>query len=449
MLFCEFNQKQQEFINHVLLLATIPDGRIGCIVLNAPAGTGKTTVVKYLYNKIHNVRICAPTHKAKGVLIKGTNMFADTVHSFLGAKDNYNEEGEIYFKFSRSIDYKNFVIFVDECSMLTDEMVNEFKIISEKNLVIFVGDDLQLPPVSKEEPFEEDERIKPSTISKSFLVDDKWQLIENMRSRAKRSTDMLQLAREACYANRMPDKMPPQTVEAVIKTFIDYQDTDKTCIVLAYTNVKVNEYNKLIRSALFLKDSTSVLERFYVGEKLMFNSGYRTTNRSKNFDQKIYKYYSSSIVEICELSKETLSIAYKSCGCKPDEFKRTRCRTHNYARGTIDLEFYKIIDQNNVLWYQPVNSNKFAPLAKQYKDICKATGSTAMWRNYYQWIYLYNSDLRYEYASTIHKSQGSEWHTVFVDRNNLTRCASRNSLLKVNGYYTAISRMREEVYDIQ
>lgn len=442
MLFCEFNQKQKEFINHVLSKTRIGIKREGCIVLNAPAGTGKTTVVKYLYNQIHNVRICAPTHKAKGVLIKGTKMFAHTVHSFLGAEDNYDKDGDIYFEFSRSNEHQNLVIFVDECSMLNDAMVNEFKKISQNNLVIFVGDDLQLPPVVKEEPSEEEERTKVSTISKSFLVNDKWQLTENMRSRAKRSTDMLQLAREACYANRMPDKMPPQSVEAVVKTFIDYQDTDKTCIVLAYTNIKVNEYNKLIRSALFLNDTTSTLNRFYVGEKLMFASGFRMYSKE-------HKYYSSSIIEICELSKETLSLEYKSCGCKPDEFKRTRCRTHNYARGTIELEFYKIIDQNNVEWYQPVNSNKFAPLAKQYKDICKATGSTAMWRNYYQWIYLYNSDLRYEYASTIHKSQGSEWHTVFVDRNNLTRCASRNSLLKVNGYYTAISRMREEVYDIQ
>ena len=246
----KFNSDQEAFIDHIEKLSmNTCKGCGGMVVLNAPAGTGKTTVVKYLAKTIGRTTVLAPTHKAVQVLTEGSNMKAHTVHSFLRAEDDYDENGNVHFKFrgarKPTIGY---LIIVDECSMLTEGMMEQFEKLSEDNLILFVGDDLQLPPVVAG-----DDDGKPSYKSKSFDVEDCWELTENMRARNKRSTDMLQLARQACYKKRMPVQMPKQSVANVVQTFVDYQNTDKRAIVLAYSNAKVAEYNKKIRSKLFLK----------------------------------------------------------------------------------------------------------------------------------------------------------------------------------------------------
>lgn len=437
----KFNPDQEAFIAHMLSKCVEKDGRRtfqalqGMVVLNAPAGTGKTTVVKYLAKKIHDTIVLAPTHKAARVLTEGGDMRASTVHSFLGAKDDYDDDGNVYFKFRGPPKSTiGFLIIVDECSMLSEAMMEQFELLSEDNLILFVGDDLQLPPVVDKEGG------KPSPKSKSFDIEDNWKLTENMRARDKRSTDMLQLARQACYNKRMPIQMPKQSVANVVQTFVDYQNTDKAVIVLAYSNVKVAEYNKKIRSKLFLKDGEEELQKYYVGEKLIYGSGRRVVND--------FTYYSSHEVRVCEVSRVTKTMNFEECNCDRTLWNRSRCIKHKFYKGTVDIEFYCIIDQERTRWYKPVDSSKLAPLQAQYKALCILQKSRDAWREYYEWVNKYNAELKYNYAMTVHKSQGSEFHTVFVHRNNIECCTSRDQTLKVCGYYTAISRMREEVYDI-
>jgi len=437
----KFNPDQEAFIAHILSICVEEDGRRisqalqGMVVLNAPAGTGKTTVVKYLAKKIHGTIVLAPTHKAKQVLNESGSMGAETVHKFLKATDEYDDDGNVYFKFGGPPKSTiGFLIIVDECSMLTDDMMHLFELLSKDNLILFVGDDLQLPPVVEKVEGE------PSPKSKSFDIEDNWKLTENMRARDKRSTDMLQLARQACHNKRMPIQMPKQSVANVVQTFVDYQDTDKTVIVLAYSNVKVAEYNKKIRSKLFLKDEGEELQKYYVGEKLIYGSGRRVVND--------FTYYSSHVVRVCEVARVTKTLNFEECCCDPSEWNRSRCIKHKFYKGAVDIEFYCIIDQERTRWYKPVDPSKLAPLQSQYKALCVLQKSRDAWREYYEWVNTYNAGLKYNYAMTVHKSQGSEFHTVFVHRNNIECCTSRDQTLKVCGYYTAISRMREEVYDI-
>jgi exodeoxyribonuclease-5 len=440
-----FNKEQQEFIDRIKddYSYDYYDNitRAGILTLNAPAGTGKTTVVKELHKVCHHVKILAPTHKAVKVLDPNGSMKVKTVHSFLGATSSYDDEGNIFFTFKTPKKGKEplsgMLIIVDECSMITDEMFKEFSTLSVHNLVVFVGDDLQLPPVDSNHPIDQIGKR-----SLTFSVSEQWNLTQNMRAREKRSTDMLQLARDACYELRMPARMPEQSVDAMLQTFVDHQFSDKSVIMLAYSNAKVNEYNKMIRERLFLKDKSEQLKRFYVGEKLVFGSGVR-------FEKKMHvKYYSSDIIQVQSIEQVTLSIPFQMCDCKPAEWKRTKCAKHGFYKGERTLDFYHIIDQHDTTWYKPVDPTKFEPLQTQYRKYCIDLKSGIAWGGYYQWVNLYNADLKYNYSMTVHKSQGSEYHTVFVHRYNLERCAQSNQLLKVCAYYTAISRMREEVYDI-
>ncbi len=430
-----FNLKQQEFIDFIL---SLDKNRTGEIINNSPAGTGKTHIAKYLNKKLRNISFIAPTHKACSLLSKDIG-FVQTIHKFLNAKQSYDNDGNVQFIFLPK-KMKNMIIVVDECSMVSDEMYRAFQSLKEDNLIIYLGDELQLPPINKEEFNDGD--TKKAKKSLTFDVKQRFEFKKNMRSDKLVSTLMLERARESIYNEKMPAKIINRTIDNAIQDFLDNKDV----IILAYTNVAVNNYNKKIRSALF-KVVEDDLKPFYKGEYLIF-SGYRSVYDEDK--EEYIKYYSSDLIYIksLEVKKLTLSFDKFQCDCKDEEYKKTLCEKHKFHKGEMELNFYKIVDQYDIEWYQPVNKNQFYILSCQYKKYCQMQKKGALWQEYYEFMNLYNADLKYQYAMTIHKSQGSQWKIVYVDRTNLIRCTSNDQMLKLNAYYTAISRMRDEVYDM-
>lgn len=446
----KLTQEQLNFYNDVCYKESISS--YGLILLNAPAGTGKSTVIKDLYNDFKDdVILLAPTHKAVTVLKQGNSfMKVQTIHRFLLAEANINPINGIRF-FIFKLDtskIKGKLIIVDECSMIDDKMFEEFELLSKNNLVIFCGDDLQLPPIDIPENIDEmtEDEIKknkkPSKLSKTFSVLDKYTFTKNMRSRNSVHTYMLENARKACYLKKMPIKITGKKLDEILDIFEQNKESNNTesVILLSYSNKSVNSYNKKIRSRLFKVDEDE-LDMYYTDEKLVF-SGYRCTKKG-------IKYYSSDIINIKDLSIVSQTIDYLKCPkCKDNEYNLTKCKLHKFNKGDLTLEFYKITDQYDTIWYKPIDRTKFNILKKQYKDICIMFKSGYLWKSYYGLIEEYDADLKYSYSMTIHKSQGSQFNIVFVDRSNLTKCNSKDILLKVNGYYTAISRMIDEVYDV-
>lgn len=114
-------------------------------MLGGYAGTGKTTVIKYLIailRKNHTVVTSAFTGKACNVLHrKGVN--AQTLHSLI-----YNavrEKGVYHFYRRTIMDGAPDIVIVDEASMLNTQLYND--LMSFKKKVLFVGDPGQLEPV--------------------------------------------------------------------------------------------------------------------------------------------------------------------------------------------------------------------------------------------------------------------------------------------------------------
>lgn len=444
-----FNNEQLEFINYILYKYNNND-RKGIILNNSPAGTGKTTVAKHLnhklnYNNQENILFLAPTHKACLILKKDIFKGVKTIHNFLNAKADYDEEGNLYFTYSTKKIYDK-IIVIDECSMVNTEMFNIINKLSKNNLIIYMGDELQLPPIDNNildpEDIKKEKRIKESTKSPTFNIKPKFEFKKNMRSERLVATLMLQNAREAIYNNKMPNRLLKKTINDAIEDFVNKKDV----IVLAYTNIAVNNYNKKIRSVLF-NTSKDNLQEYYINEQLVF-SGFREVLYEDGRTKK--KYHSSDKITIINLSIQTINISLKKfeCDCLDENYKKVLCKEHNFRKGFITLDFYKIIDEYGNIWYQPVNKKKYIDqIQNQYKQYGQLKKGFR-WKEYYDFIGLYNADLKYIYSMTIHKSQGSQWKKVYVDRNNLVNCSSKDQILKLHGYYTAISRMQEDVYDI-
>ena len=144
--------------------------KIGCpsFFVTGKAGTGKSTMVKWLSSQIEGCAIVCPT------AIAAVNVKGDTIHSFFGlppALVDPNKEFQARDSAHAVLANLNFLI-VDEVSMvlpnLIDAMSNILKRVRRSSEpfggvpTLFVGDLLQLPPVvsSKEESIYFSDRYK-------------------------------------------------------------------------------------------------------------------------------------------------------------------------------------------------------------------------------------------------------------------------------------------------
>jgi len=413
-------QKFCEFIKN--LKAPTPGNAFTRAVLNAGGGTGKSTTIKHLMGNPF-IQVLAPTQKACS-LFRANGIPAKTIHAFLNAKEDVDEiTGEILFEFTRKDAHKKLTLLVDECSMVGKDMFEA--LIALPCHVIFIGDECQLPPVKE-------------GLSSSFSVGTNFQFTVNKRldrNRDSMSANYLKLFRENVYK---PSKIRvnKQDRKFMMKTFQDNDDT----ILLAWTNKNVNAWNATIRSHLF-NEKEEDLKALYEGERLIF-SGFRQTQD--------LKYYSSDEVRVRELQECTVFIPYKKCDCKHQVVNKvSRCDACGIKGHSVlghDLNFYHFKDQHGVKWYYPKKGSRdrLNEIMGEYRAYCKMKKNKNIWWEYYAFENMYAPDLKYRYAMTVHKAQGSEYDTVFVDIDNIR--FNRNEFEQTRMIYTAVSRFKRVMF---
>lgn len=130
-------------------------------VLAGPAGAGKTTVLGILCDqpeiRAGGVLLLAPTGKARvrmQELAGGDGIRALTIAQFLNQNGRYDGKSGRYFLCDRPKATGFGTIIVDECSMLTEDMLGAlFDSLQGVSRYILVGDPAQLPPIGAGRPF--------------------------------------------------------------------------------------------------------------------------------------------------------------------------------------------------------------------------------------------------------------------------------------------------------
>jgi len=436
------SQQQQAFDELINFLTSKTKNVIYC--LKGYAGTGKTYTISRVIEEIQmrfprwRIAVTAPTNKAVQVIREASNLSGvtyKTIHSLHGLKENITDSGEIEFtkdwnESDSSLKNIN-VLIVDEISMINDELFFATRRYNNDCKIIFMGDPAQIPPVGKEdcEPF-----LNPE---EHGIVE--IQLTEIMRQ-AKGSyiaqagqTVRENLDRDGfnfATNNDLLVRNMPEDREQLIADFREAFTSDRDVRVIAWTNRKVAEYNRYIRTLLHGEAPGRLIKH----ERLIMN---------KPFSAKVSV---GDTFEFIPLSANQEVFV-----------KRFKVIEKNIE--TVDLQLYdteiKFVDRtgkNRIGWILILNEasdDRF----KQHLDVLKATAINSRfdkrkecWKRYYDFLRSV-ADVSYAYALTAHKSQGSTYDQCFVDLRNIQlndNVVERNRIL-----YTAITRAKSKLILVQ
>ncbi|MFN3850856.1 MAG: ATP-dependent RecD-like DNA helicase [Spirosomataceae bacterium] len=398
-------------------------------VLRGSAGTGKTSlmqaVVKYLEkSNIHYV-LLAPTAKAAKVLSKRTDDLADTIHSAI-YKPEELADGTIKFNYEANSLQIRTVFVVDEASMLPAErqqqddfltpnpiLVDLMRFIKEghnHNQVIFIGDTYQLPPVGEEIPMALSARL----LSEKFKIQAKQTTLREVKRQAIDSP-VLNLANEIKRRqdeNNSLTRIPLNRLnreDSALSFFIQNFDRDnlQNIIIIAQSNEKVLELNHKLRKLLRL--DTQILAK---GDVVMAHRNW------VGKEQSISKGDMGVVLEVGYQTEERCSLRFMNATIDFDGAiinTKVLVDTLISPKGEVDKEKLKDLKHDR--------------MAKNttYRASEKASDDE----------YMGAIHLRYGYAITCHKAQGSEWKKVLIE--------PRFHLGNHRWLYTAVTRASEGV----
>ena len=411
------------------------------------AGTGKTTSLAHgvqhcIDNDIPYI-VCAFTHKACGILRSklppGANV--RTLHSFLGKRPCINTNATKKEHVNQNLkasetDQEPKVLFLDEYSMVGEKDFMDIREAQDSDYdsipelkVVWIGDKHQLPPVGDQQA------IKPEG-NHCVLLTKQW-----------RNDNPLQVPLNALIsyiegAEPEPLKAVPGYVQRGVDLVAYHKLSEEpNKIVLAYTNRRVEELNMQIAGKslpdegdlvfspttqkqytfLGLVENPEYIDLHY-SDPLQLGSKYRT----------LENLVKSKLCTFALLEDEEGSVWQHAMLFGHFEYKITK----------EELEANAVVTNKNIETKH--RGYKAAGWAKANPKNLLARKRSKAWRDCLSFKDCVIC-LDFPYAQTVHKSQGSTYHTVLVDTDDIGQCADRNFELYLKLMYVAWSRASHQV----
>lgn len=403
--------------------------------LSGSAGTGKTFVISKLVEEFikkgYKILLTTPTHKslkvAKYMIMANTqnlHVNAKTLQSYLditleedfikGTKAFRRSKTKDIHDFERNLD----ILIVDESSMVSNELLAFLEENLKQNKlksILFIGDQYQLPPVdegangvaSLPKQYKLTQILRQSDNSYIKLI--AHDIKECIKT--KKFTPIVDILNKTKY----PQLEVFYDIQDLILDFTKNQNWYENNIILSYTNAQVDKFNNILRYRYWQEQDIQPKDYIIANEKLVFNEPYG--NSFQNADNIVV----SSVVK---KFNEHIKIYYFEC---TDALGRR----------------FKVVDEDykkeyNQYLINVVNKAKKIPLSKK-EERSKA------WKHYFATKNDY-ANVRYVYASTIHKSQGSTYGNVYIDINSIIRLISQEEKdMAYRLLYVAVTRASKDI----
>ncbi len=443
--------KQDVFFQKISEFVTNNDNS-EVFILKGYAGTGKTTLISTLVNYLQNVNrkyiLLAPTGRAAKVISYYSNKPAFTIHKriFFPKK---NKSGGVSFTLQQN-KFKNTIFIVDESSMISD-VNQDAKMYQNGSLLddlmsyvdsgdncklIFIGDTAQLPPVN----LDVSPALDVNIISLHFNKDVKHLELDEVMRQAEESgilynaTELRELLKTN-FIDSFKFKLNPfndivrlqdgyDIQDAIHDAFRNYGPEETTFIVRS--NKRANQYNQQIRAKILDRES-----ELSVGDLLMVvknNYFWLKENSEAGF------IANGDIIEIQKIKGivELYGFKFATVTIQMVDYPNQAPFETVLLLDTLTSESPSLTyDESNQLYNEVMKD--FEDERHQYRKFLKVKNSPH-----------FNAlQVKFSYAMTCHKSQGGQWHTVFIEQPYLPNGITVDY---VRWLYTAVTRAKEKLY---
>jgi len=426
------------------------------LLLEGYAGTGKSTIVNHLIAALLSdtgkvIGVTAPTNKAVKVLRKMSKYlptFSErlqykTIHSLLGLKEVIGNDGKKRYVADKltkkSIDQIDFLI-LDEASMLQDELFEEIQLYVMGGLrVLFVGDGKQIPPVMQDEatPFNEENRrilkiehLVLSEIVRQAAGNPIIQMATAIREHPTYRKSFLSFLPEDPVTDSGDGVYPVHDMDFFVrvcnKLYLSaaYKTDSDYVKIVCWTNREVDKLNNYIRTLLYPEQCS---DRIVIGERLLAEEtiidrteGLERLQYTTNDEFEVLSYTISHVVIV--------GVNYKIYNCV-------------VASSGEERENIRVLHEDSQEDYDKVLA-RFKELA-----VNDRSGKAApLWANFYNFQTNF-AKIKYNYAITAHKSQGSTYTNCIVLVDDVCKNSyliERNKIL-----YTAITRASRRLFMVE
>jgi len=485
------------------IVSFLKDSNETQMLLNAPAGTGKTYLITYLINDLITKNICkkiaitSPTHKSKQILISKLNEINNnpspsieisTIHRLLHYKSVIDLNGNKIFQKDSKTELNWYIydlIIIDECSMLSEGICNDIfnEIEKQKNnkktkkmlKILYSGDMAQLNPI--------DEKIS-CIFSKSIKLITLNNIVRTKNYNIMKFSEdhriwQLDNTKQPILSNYLDENIKIyRNKDEWLDHFIKCLENKTNNVILVWTNKQCNEYNTYIRKKIFKKD---VLEKYEIGELLVFNNYFRIFEQIDDNHLETINFYTSEQVILTNISVvkhklKKLSITKTKVFSEELNNKIIGYLERINNKLDININVYmmmiKKINESTEYNVMVVHDDSIKMYDKLYMDcsniiikikeacyksinkvnlenmeLCNYQQEidrkiTKLWNNFNSVFEIFG-DLSYSYSISCHKSQGSGYFDTYIDIRDIFQNKNESERLKM--LYTAITRTSNSI----
>lgn len=406
----EMSEDQQKAIQGAL------DHKL-CIITGGP-GTGKTTVLSQITYNLElrgiSYAVCSFTGKAVARIREVTKKRNPaTMHRLItNTRKNFLDHRNPKYEDEAALDMNYTHVIIDECSMVTTELLYDFiQSFPKVEKLTLIGDCNQLPPIGWGNLFGEliqSERVpiyKLSTSFRVYTVDGELDGITHNCNAMIRNTENFEF-RET--TNFSVYEGPLSKVYDVVKAFHRSNIPVETIVVLVPYNRYLEELNKGFQE-IYNSNSDSVTDSR--GYKWALNDRVMLLDNDHDIG-----VYNGEIGSIRKVTPKSIDVDFGEQGCH-EFLLEPKSQKMFYSQGTSIPSLFQ------GRFTEEVYDGYEGDYQKGERTVMK---------------------LRLAYAMTPDKAQGSEWNFVIFCIPEFTN----GGFLNRNRIYTAISRAKRACFNI-
>ena len=447
-----------------MLKKFVSGGNEQVFVLTGYAGTGKTTLVKFLAQWCREqeipITLLASTGRAAKVLVSKTGFAAETVHRLIYSIDTseLNEDSrtkKVTFRLNINMSSENRIYLIDESSMISDKpltqqaltlfgtgsLLDDIFTYAAGRKIIFVGDNAQLPPVNAKFspalslPYLLNKfRIKGTAVhlteimrygEQKGIYENASQILNIIRSENFKSRLSLNAS---SYGNIRVFQLDMLLLDDFVRTF--RQSGFENCVLIALSNKLVNTLNRQVRAMIYGRDLKDIMP----GEILMV--------QQNNYKLNISNGEQVEVVKQTGPAEQRAGLSFLPVELYVDGIDGRRIVRTLLMKDYLDLNQAKLDNESEyrltVDFIMRMQEKGLHPRHNK-EDFLAALLADP---------YLNAIRARYGYAVTCHKAQGGEWqHVYIILEKGLWNPADLS--LKFKWTYTAITRSEKNLYFLE